>query len=80
MHLYFYRIYFHLSSNMSYDMEMWDSELIMKKISNFLEMKDIHISDFWKSDRNYASCQDLENFCDQCGLKLAMHDLINLKA
>lgn len=35
------------------------NELIVTKISKFLEVNKIGISDFWQSDRNYASPQDL---------------------
>ena len=42
-------------------------------------MKKISISQFWKSNRNYASLQDIEKFCDYSGLKLGVYDQINLK-
>lgn len=31
----------------------------LQKIANFLEMNNIFISEFWQSNRNYASTQDL---------------------
>ncbi len=42
-------------------------------------MKDISIGQFWCSNRNYASAQDLLTFCSNVGLKLTVHDDINLK-
>ena len=63
-----------------YELGFQGNEHIVKKISNFLEMKNLLISDFWKSDRNYASSDDLEGFCEQCGFKLGINDQINLKA
>ena len=36
-----------------------DNQLCLTKISNFLEMKNISIGEFWQSDRNYASPQDI---------------------
>jgi len=44
------------------------------KISNFLEMKKITIQDFWITNRNYASPQDIITFCSSCGLKIGIHD------
>jgi hypothetical protein len=52
----------------------------MTKISNFLEMKNISIHDFWLTNRNYASPQDIISFCSSCGLKIGIHDEINMKA
>lgn len=50
------------------------------KISNFLEMKNVSIREFWLTNRNYASPQDIISFCSSCGLKIGIHDEINMKA
>jgi len=42
-------------------------------------MKQVTIADFWKSDQNCASANDILTFCKGCGLQLSTHDLINLK-
>jgi hypothetical protein len=56
-----------------------DNESTLAKISNFLEMKQIDISEFWQSDHNCASAEDIIAFCKGCGLSLNSHDRINLK-
>ena len=43
-------------------------------------MKNISIGEFWQSDRNYASPQDIEKFCESCGLRLGIYEQINLKS
>jgi hypothetical protein len=43
-------------------------------------MKNISIHDFWLTNRNYASPQDIISFCSSCGLKISIHDEINMKA
>jgi hypothetical protein len=43
-------------------------------------MKQIDISEFWQSDHNCASPEDIFAFCKGCGLSLKTHERINLKA
>ncbi len=42
-------------------------------------MKNILINDFWHSNRNHASLQDISSFCKSCGLAITIQDEINLK-
>ena len=44
-----------------------------------MEMKKIKIQDFWKSERNFASFEDILAFCTSVGLRLEISDEINLK-
>jgi hypothetical protein len=43
-------------------------------------MKNISIQEFWLTNRNYASPQDIISFSLSCGLKIGIHDEINMKA
>jgi hypothetical protein len=38
-------------------------QTIIQKISKFMEMKNIHVAEFWQSDRKHASPEDIEKFC-----------------
>lgn len=69
------------SQNMSEDCSFVSTNFsTIKKISNFLEMKKIFINDFWQSELNSASAEDIISFCKGCGFILSRHDETNLKA
>ena len=57
-----------------------DSHSIMNKVANFIDSRQISIFDFWKSNRNWASANDIANFCKACGLNLPEYDVVNLKS
>ena len=56
-----------------------ESPTVVSKIGLFIEKKQIGVKEFWQSDRNYASAQDLVSFCKNSGLHLPEYDIINLK-
>ena len=52
---------------------------VLTKMSNFFQMHNISIGDFWKTNRNYVSVADLFKFCEMCGLELGAYDQISMK-
>jgi hypothetical protein len=57
-----------------------ESQSTMIKIARFIDGRQISISDFWQSDRNYASAAEIVAFCRNWGLNLPEYDVINLKS
>lgn len=50
----------------------------IEKISRFIDMHPTTLEDFWTSNRNHASYDDLKGFCEDAGLKLTPDDQLDI--
>lgn len=50
----------------------------IEKISRFIDMHPTTLEDFWRSNRNHASYDDLKGFCEDAGLKLTPDDQLDI--